>query len=151
MEYVGKKLTLEDLRQFEDRIGFSLPDSYRSFLLKFNGGRPNPYHFLVKDCYDPHSLINEFNGIMLDSENVLDNDLEEYIEIFEFRIPRGFMAIASDPGGNTVLLSLDGSTKGNIYFWEHNYEPEDCTDNVEDYPNIYFLANDFEEFLNQLY
>src|SRR5205809_5753121 len=34
----GIRVHSEDLHRFEEAIGFDLPDDYRSFLLKFNGG-----------------------------------------------------------------------------------------------------------------
>src|SRR2546422_204645 len=35
----GDPARSERLMEFEGRIGFDLPDDYRNFLLKFNGGR----------------------------------------------------------------------------------------------------------------
>ncbi len=41
----GPKLTPRDLDEFEREIGFALPRDYRDFLVKSNGGEPNPSNF----------------------------------------------------------------------------------------------------------
>lgn len=146
MTKVGPKLSEADIERFEKQIGFSLPESYRSFLSKFNGGSPEPYHFAVPKWRYGQSLVTEFNGITPGKFS----DIGEVIETLEDRLPKGFIPIAGDPGGNVVLLSLDGPTRGKVYFWDHENEPEEGTEDVEDYPNVYLLADDFQDFLNNL-
>ena len=146
MKNTGPNLSKDDLKQFEKRIDFLLPGSYREFLLQFNGGRPNPYHFFVPNWRHQRSLVNDFNGIVPGKYN----DLEEDIGVLEDRLPKGFIPIADDPGGNRILLGLHGPTQGKIYFWDHENEPEDPTDNLEDYSNIYLLADNFADFLKSL-
>ena len=148
MTDVGPKLSEEELAKFEEQIGFTLPISYRKFLLAYNGGNPSPYFYVVPKWHYQQSLVNEFNGIDPDGEHIID--LRETIELLASRLPKGFIPIAGDPGGNCVLISLDGPTYGKIYFWDHENEPEDCTENLSDYANIYWLADDFEDFLNNL-
>jgi cell wall assembly regulator SMI1 len=38
----GPPLTEERLQGAERRLGVTLPDEYRAFLLRHNGGRPHP-------------------------------------------------------------------------------------------------------------
>jgi hypothetical protein len=144
---LGPKLSEAELVKFEEQIGFTLPESYRNFLLVYNGGEPSPYFHKVPKWHFQQSLVVEFKGIDPCSEYV---DLGEAIELLQDRLPKGFIPIGGDPGGNYVLISLDGSTRGKIYFWDHEDEPEDCTENLSDYPNIYWLADDFKNFLNNL-
>ncbi|WP_236347706.1 SMI1/KNR4 family protein, partial [Paenibacillus plantiphilus] len=72
------------------------------------------------------------------------NQLERYLDIFKGRIPKGFIPIGDDPGGNMICLGMDGKYRERIYFWDHE---EEC----EDMSNMYFLADDIYEFLNRLY
>lgn len=146
MSSVGPKLAEKDVVQFEKDLRCPLPASYKEFLLKFNGGRPTPHHYLVPGWHYQHSLVNDFYGIVPGQYN----DLEENIELLEDRLPKGFIPIADDPGGNCILISLDGETRGRVYFWDHENEPEDATDDLIAYSNIYLLANDFDQFLNNL-
>ena len=146
VDNAGPKPTETVVSQFEKRIGFSLPVPYRSFLLKFNGGRPYPYHFAVPNWYHRKSLINDFYGIVPGEYN----DLEENIELLRGRLPKGFIPIADDPGGNCILISTEAATYGKVYLWDHENEPENASENLSDYPNIYILAINFDEFLNNL-
>jgi cell wall assembly regulator SMI1 len=146
MTNVGPELSESDVDRVEEQLGASLPDSYRAFLLKFNGGRPDHYHFDVRGWRHQTSLVNDFNGIVPGEYN----DLVEHAEVLEDRVPSGFIPIADDPGGNAILLSLEGPTRGTVYFWDHEEEPDDPGEALDDYPNIYRLADDFETFLEGL-
>lgn len=42
---VGAPLTAEELEKFEAHLQVQLPADYRQFLLKYNGGRPEPNLF----------------------------------------------------------------------------------------------------------
>ena len=102
---VGPKLSKEALAKFEEQIGFTLTPTYRKFLVTYNGGNPNPYFYRIPKWHYQQSLVNELNGIDPSGEYVVD--LQETIELLENRLPKGFIPIAGDPGGNYVLISLD--------------------------------------------
>lgn len=146
LRMTGPKLTEKEIADFEKRIGCSLPTSYRQFLMAFNGGRPNKKFFLIEGWLEPTSLVNDFYGLVPGKSNNLD----EGIATLKGRLPKGFISIADDPGGDQILISLDGETRGSVYFWDHENEPDDPSDNINDYSNMYMLADDFGEFLNAL-
>ncbi|WP_349632612.1 SMI1/KNR4 family protein [Peribacillus simplex] len=75
------------------------------------------------------------------------DNLEKVIDIYEYRLPDGFIPIADDPAGNAICLDTKVPYMGNIYFWDHEQEPED----PDDMSNVYFLANDINEFIENLY
>jgi len=143
----GPQLTENDLRAFEKEMRSTFPEDYRTFLLTHNGGQPKPYFFKVPGWQYQQSLVNELKGIVSNSQSV---DLREDNSIMEGRLPKGFVSIGDDPGGNKILISLDGSTRGKIYFFDHENEPDVSTDKLEDYSNIYLLADSFDQFLNSL-
>lgn len=147
MTKTGPKLSEDDLIKLEKQLGFVFPSPYRKFLLAYNGGQPNPEFFEVPGWRYKQSLVNELKGIIPGGEYV---DLEEDIELMEGRLPRGFIPIGDDPGGNMIVISLNGPTRGKIYFFDHENEPDVSTDNLEDYTNLYLLADDFDTFLNNL-
>jgi hypothetical protein len=45
-------LTGDKIKEFEEKIGSPLPEAYREFLLKHNGGEPIPsvFHYHIADA-----------------------------------------------------------------------------------------------------
>ncbi len=136
-----KKLSMEEIEQFEVKSGVKLTEKYKRFLLKWNGGYPELSIFNISDELGK-SVLNVFNGI----GDMYDN-LEKVIDIYEFRLAKGFIPIADDPAGNVICLGTEEPYYDKIYFWDHEQEPED----PDDMSNMYFLANDIDEFLDNLY
>lgn len=141
MEGSHKKLTIEEIKQFEIETGVKLTAKYTEFLLKWNGGYPKESIFIISDKMGK-SVLNVFNGI----GEMYDN-LEKVIDIYEYRLAKGFIPIADDPAGNVICLGTEEPFYEKIYFWDHEQEPED----PDDMSNMYFLANDIDEFLENLY
>ena len=142
----GPTINEQEVKDFEQLIGYSLPTDYRRFLLTNNGGKPNPDFFDVPGWRYKESFVTDLKGI----KTGLKVDLAKLYNLFEGRLPKGFIAVGADPGGNLILLSLDGSTQGKVYFFDHENEPDDATDDVKDYPNIYEVGKSFDQFLNNL-
>ena len=143
----GIPLDENELSKFETEIGYNLPDSYRQFLLESNGGSPIPEFFDVPSWKFKSSLIQRLKG--LDS-NYIGVDLREIRQIKGDLFPSGFMAIGSDPGGNLILIGLDGDTEGMIYFWDHEQQPQDQLPKLEEYVNVHHIADSFEQFIQSL-
>lgn len=141
----GQALDEKTLSAFEKETGYEMPDQYREFLLKYNGGKPVPKYFKVPGYPYEQSFVRDLKH--LDGDGV---DLRELNDLLKGRLPQGYLAIGTDPGGNSILLSLVSPTKGKIYFFDHENEPDEATDDLKDYPNIYLLAAGFDEFINSL-
>lgn len=141
---IEKDLTEEELWQAENRIGVKLPDEYRQFLLRHNGGHPEPYG-LNFECEgeEPQLAAVAYFLAIYDGE---DENFFDYFETYKDRIPPELIPIARDPGGSLVLLSVKDAHKGKVYFWQQDFEPDE-----PDYSNICFVANSFDEFLNSLF
>lgn len=136
-----EKLVLEQLVKFGIENDVVLTESYKDFLLKWNGGKVIPNVFMISDEQGP-SVLSVFYGI----GDMYDN-LADFIDIMDERLPAGFIPIGDDPSGNTICLGTKGAYYDKIYFWDHEQEPVD----PDDMSNMYFLANDIEGFLNSLY
>ncbi|QNF29999.1 SMI1/KNR4 family protein [Metabacillus elymi] len=134
-------LSLEQIVQFESENDVKLTELYKKFLLKWNGGKVKPNLFKISDEQGP-SVLNVFYGI----GDMYDN-LTDFIDIMNERLPSEFIPIADDPAGNTVCLGTKDTYYDNIYFWDHEQESE----NPDDMSNMYFLANDINEFLGDLF
>lgn len=131
-------LNEKKLVKFEKKIRRKLPEEYREFLLKHNGGNPS------KDCFEfkgePY-FIDYVYGIHNGPEYLT---LQWHIKILKNRIPSSLVPFAGDPGGNLYCIDISDEKKGGIYFWNH----ETC-DNGE-WTYILKLAETFHDFFQNL-
>lgn len=136
----------EQVEAVEERLGITLPNAYRTFLLKINGGRPDPCSFDFKgaDGYENSSVVRNF--LSLSDKEEVSFELEYRYCKENNRIPRDVAPIAHDPGGNLICISLSGPDEGKIYFWDHELELEQHL-----HPNLAFLAKNFSDFLSMLH
>ncbi|HDR3890005.1 TPA: SMI1/KNR4 family protein [Bacillus cereus] len=133
------KVSLQDIKQFEQKCDVTLPKQYVDFLLEYNGGFPQESSFKISDD-EGESLVNKFYGI-----GDMKSNLGKVFEVLEGEKPEDFISIANDPAGNEILLGINGDFQGKVYFWIHDIEPEDEMD------NMFILADSFVEFFNNLY
>lgn len=136
-----ESLTLEQIEQFELGHNVRFTKQYKKFLLEFNGGFAVPNIFKISN-EQGESVLNVFYGI----GDMYDN-LEDFLDIYDDRLPKGFIPIADDSNGNLICLGTNEYYYETIYFWDHEEEPEDS----ENMSNMYFLANNIYEFLDKLY
>lgn len=136
-----KNLSLEGIKDFEEEYRVKFTKKYEEFLIYWNGGYPEPNLFMISSEQGT-SVLNNFYGI-----GEIPSNLGDYIDIYEFRLPEGFIPIANDPGGNVICLGTKEPYYDKIYFWDHEQESED----PDDMSNVYFLANNINDFLNNLY
>jgi len=126
----------ESLAEFELNYSIPLPDDYKLFLLKHNGGKPEPSCFKIKkDISD----VQIFYGLHQDKLN----SLEAMLIMYKNRISHDFLPIASDSFGNQICLGLKGKSQNCIYFWNHDLEgsPQALTK----------VASSFNEFADSLF
>jgi cell wall assembly regulator SMI1 len=135
-----------DIAKAEHRMGVTLPDDYRQFLLRHNGGRPDRNVFpVVGDPLNDTGIINWLYSI----EDGDVYDLVGNAEIYKGRMPAELLPIGLDPFGNQICLALAGPNKGRVYFWDH--EEEVGEDEKPTYENVYFIANSFTEMMDGLH
>ncbi|MBC1359129.1 SMI1/KNR4 family protein [Listeria booriae] len=135
------KIKEDDIQKFESINGFVLPKAYRLFLLENNGGETEPSTFFISEN-EGISVLNSFFGL----GDIYEN-LQDFVEIYDERLPDGFIPIGNDPAGNVICVSINESSSDNIYFWDHEQEIE----NPNEMSNVFFLANDIEAFINNFY
>ncbi|PFG12305.1 SMI1/KNR4 family protein [Bacillus sp. es.036] len=133
------KITLDDIKKFENENNLKLPKEYIEFLLEHNGGFPQESGFKISEV-EGESLVNKFYGI-----GNMKSNLGKVLEVLEGEIPAGFISIANDPAGNEILIGISGDYLEKVYFWMHDVEPE------EEMDNMFILADSFSEFLDNLY
>jgi cell wall assembly regulator SMI1 len=144
----GVKLTINKpstdearVSAFESALGCRLPDDYREFLLRHNGGQPHPasFQFALRKGPGTSSSVEWF----LSLHDGKFSNLEQKRKIYDGRVPRNTVPIATDAFGNVILLGIRGDAQGRVYFWDHEEEPE----SQPDWSNVDLLANNFDEFI----
>ncbi|PEJ35453.1 SMI1/KNR4 family protein [Bacillus pseudomycoides] len=139
IELIHDKLSLKDLEVFEREHNLKFPDLYRGFLLNYNGGYVNPNVFSISS-EEGECALNVFYGI-----GNMHNNLEKKFNFFDEILEIGFIPIASDSGGNQICLGINESFYEKIYFWDHEQETDESME------NMYFLADNINDFLDGLY
>jgi cell wall assembly regulator SMI1 len=145
--------TETEIGKFEKHIGHRLPDDYREFLLKHNGGRPEPDAFTltiwghaeedVVMCLFPMRELSVGTVEVEDLEELrswpvhcawddLKNDLKN---LYEKELDEAILPIGTDGSSNYFCVVLDGPRRGNILFLEHEMAETE------------FLADSFSAFL----
>ena len=139
------KLRDEVLAELEQKLQVRLPQQYKEFLRKYNGGKPVPNVFAIKgNPYDSRGMIQHFLGV---SEGNY-RDILKQATVFRDRVPSDLLPVARDPGGSLICLAVSGENYGKIYFWDREDEVEEGEE--PDYRNVYFIANSFDELLENL-
>ena len=130
----GPQLRMSDIETLERRLGISLPRTYRDFLVRGNGGRPERDLFAVLGCTaNPVARIHLFFGINdpIDSCNVTWN-----VEVLRERLPKELIPIATTEGADKICLASD---TGAIVYWD-GYSNE-----------LFPVARSFDAFVDSLF
>lgn len=128
---VKQLITKEEIEYVERKIGLILPRDYVETVIKYNGGRPDPY--VIKDGYDMQHL---YSLSQKDSLNALSIYEDKYQNEFQGLI----FPFASDSFGNDFCFKYKtkNDTKPVVVFCDHETMEID------------FIATSFSEFLDML-
>lgn len=135
-----------ELDAVERSLGFSFPHEYRSFLKRWNGGRPVPKVFSFTENG------NVTQGAVAWFFAVYDGKYENFektyrvFKITKRRILDNLIPIARDGFGNLICISMAGDDRGSIIFWDHEKEDDEPT-----YENCSLIAPSLDAFLDGLY
>ena len=106
--------TEEVLDHFQEAHRCELPDVYRQFLMKSNGGIP------TQDCIEfveaGRTTFTDILCFHAIGDQSSHNSVDWHLELFEGRIPKDTLPIARDSWGNLWLLVTRGKASGKIYF-----------------------------------
>jgi hypothetical protein len=136
----SKKLSLEEISDFEKVNDIVLPSDYKNFMLEYNGGQPVPDNNI-----HPPTVVRYLLGMNNESFSI---SLYKHIDTYKNRLPLSTFPIATDPLGNLFIMSLHPEGHGHIYFWDHEQEPIVQDGHYTD--NCSFVAYSFDEFLRNL-
>src|SRR5690625_7458138 len=96
------KLSLKDIDIFQSQYNIELTNNYITFLLRWNGGTPSPEMFIISDEEGP--TVMKYVYSIGDTQY----NLEDHLDIYEFRLPNRYTPIGDDLGVNAILLSARG-------------------------------------------
>lgn len=130
-----KSISIDTIERMEDRLQITLPDDYKQFVLKYDGGYPHPNHFKVDE------KVEILNNLLSLDENETDN-IYEVLEDLQNRIGDQLIPFAEDGFGN--LLCFDYSAAKNIVFWDHEK-------NYDDFKESTFVSSSFSSLIENLF
>jgi hypothetical protein len=134
------RLSEIELQDFEVANSILFPNEYKEFLLKYNGGHPEPN--IVPQV---RTDLNWIYGMHQDPDWA---SFYFAVDIFHSRIPSWYVPIGSNSFGNQFIMSLYSENHGVIALWHH--EQETMGDADQYFDNVTFVANSFTELLNSL-
>ena len=133
------ELDINKLTNFENTINAVLPEDYRNFLIKHNGGIPFPNYFKLPFEEPDYTHIHHVYGLNSGPEY---QRLDIIYKTNKHIIPSFLISIADDPFGSNICISVLGDKYGSVYFWN--------SEGIKSERTI-FLANSFSQFLNSLF
>lgn len=128
-----KDSSINIIESVEHRLQITLPEDYKQFVLKYDGGYPN--HFKVD------GKVEIFNNLISLDEKEYDN-IYEILEDLQDRIGDQLIPFAEDGFGN--LLCFDYSANKNIVFWDHEK-------NYDDFKESTFVCFSFSNLIGNLF
>lgn len=123
--------TDEEIQQFEQSLGLSLPESFK-VLYQWHNGQPDDFFEAFHD-----------NKMFLSLQEIERawSDLKELLESGDFEIENwwhvGWVPFLHDGGGNYLCLDLEGTFTGQkgqlLEFWHDDYDRDVLYPSFEDY------------------
>lgn len=110
------------VRELATVLGCDLPVVYCEFLealggvklgdkvdrVAIEGVEPNPWKTFIPEV---------FYGFYSDRLY----DVRKVVAMYGYRLPKYFVPLVADPGGNLAVYSVKGEYAGKVYFWDHEY------------------------------
>ena len=138
------------LEKFEAEIGQRLPEDYREFLIRCNGGYARGYvQALDPKGLRPDACVNHIGGFRKENHFSLAWARLIYQSEEELRIPSALLWIMDDPCGNAICVGISGEHRGQVFLWDHELEPDpsEWDGSVATAGNIELVADSFDYFV----
>jgi hypothetical protein len=136
----------DEIARWEKENKLRLPADYRTFMLKYNGGRVYPLIFRYEIPLEYYPSDEDITFL----DPLYDWTYVEKIykgEEFAEGLPDKMISVGSNPGDLELLLSLDEKTHGQIFCWLHSNIPWGEEGNNKIWPQ----AVSFKAFIESLF
>lgn len=134
MEVGNSGVEVRQILAVSERIGMEFPDSLKAYLANVNGGRLRMPLCRVSFNGDRLTIQTAFIRKMFSLD-----EIEKTFLHYDDRIPRKYLPIAEDLGGNLVLMCI---SSGAVMFWEHD---------ADDSEELGFISRDFASYFGALF
>lgn len=101
--------SIDSVSEFESRLGITLDEEYRYFLVKYNGGDTPNTHVGIRGCSTDLRYLYGINT----EESIEDKLLLPICE------NKRYLPIGADSFGNYFAIGLSDDNKGVIFFCNH--------------------------------
>jgi hypothetical protein len=111
----SQAITNEEFEEFENLIGYKLPEDYKNFMLEYNGGIVNEWEFVKHINYPKgeQGIVRLFS-IKYDSGTTMEKTFRDYLDL----LPKGCICIGINYSSSNIIISLNNDdTYGNIKEW----------------------------------
>jgi len=147
----GAQLDKAALAEFETQYGIKLPEDYKAFMLRNNGGCPEDdmaFEFVDAASSKSTSAVINYFYILFSEATTRNTDLKVvYNNLVRSRsLPSNFMPIAYDVFGNTICICVGEKDYGKVCFANHELE-----DPETGYMIISKVSDSFTEFVDKCY
>ena len=106
----------ERVREFEAKYSFVFPEQYRSFLLKYNGGKtPNTEFRINKVSADVEGFYGLGNATQYHNYSSFESmdGLEDWLK-------DSVLPIAENSFGDYIMIGIGNTNNGKVYFYYHD-------------------------------
>lgn len=107
---------VEDIRIFEKKYDLKIPDQYKKFLEKYNGGKTPNTNFKINRI---SSDISGFYGFGEVEKFYNYKSIEEKISFKEW-VGDDMLPIGKNTFGDYIMLGIGKENNGEIYFYYHD-------------------------------
>lgn len=111
-----------DVVEFEQTLGHRLPADYRAFVLASGGGYMASQPSFRWSTGEWAGRVHTVGGLREDLE---DYSLPSQWHEPHWKRPHDFLWILRDHGGNPIGLALSGEDAGQVFFLDHEMEPDE--------------------------
>ncbi len=140
--------TVADLQSLEASLSSPLPDAYRAFLLATPGGIVRSDVRYSPDGGDTRTVeMARFAGLTAWDDDALG---ERFRAAANLQTPEGALSIATDPGGNDIVIALRADRRGEIFLLDHelaDYGDRVTIEAAEESGYASSLAGSFDDFI----
>lgn len=114
----GPSITLEEIKEVENKLNINFPREFIDHYLKYNGGVPENGKYLW-----PEGGKTKIRFSSIKYEGFVNNLEESYEDLVltESYLPSGIVPFANDEGGNLFCISTRKEDYGVVYYCNNDH------------------------------